>query len=64
MSCNKLQRMIVVHAGSTDGFVPWAQLIDKASCSTGAYHREMNGEKFKQKWMEPQLIPNLVVCVP
>lgn len=55
---NRGQRLIVVHAGSTDGFVPGTQLIYKASSSTGDYHREMNGENFR-KWIEQRLLPNL-----
>lgn len=54
---SKGQRLIVVHAGNEDGFVPGAQLIYKATSSTGDYHHEMNGDNFT-RWMLNQLIPN------
>ena len=52
---SKGQRLIVVHAGCKDGFIPGAQLIYKASCNSGDYHNEMNGANFK-KWVEQQLM--------
>ena len=54
---NKGERLIIVHAGTEDGFIPGAKLVFKAG-STGDYHQEMNFENFK-KWMENQLLPNL-----
>ena len=56
--CNRGQRLIVVNAGSKKGFIPGAQLIYRASSSTGDNHREMNGANFT-KWIEQQLLPNL-----
>ena len=50
---SKGQRLIVVNAGCKDGFIPGTQLIYKALCSTGDYHREM------LKWAKQQLLPNL-----
>ena len=55
---SKAQRLIVVNACSKDGFLPGAQLIYNASCSTGDYHSEMNGANF-MKWAQQQLLPNL-----
>ena len=55
---SKGQRLIMVNAGCKDGFIPGAQLIYKASCNTGDYHREMNGANF-MKWVQQQLLPNL-----
>ena len=55
---NKGQRLIVVNAGSSKGFVGGAQLVYKASSSTGDYHREMNDQNFT-KWVQEKLIPNL-----
>ena len=52
------QRLIVVHGGSKDGFVPGALLINKASSATGDYHSEMNGANFL-RWMKEKLLPNL-----
>lgn len=55
---SKGERMIIVHAGSDDGFVPGAKALFKAGFSTGDYHKEMNFENFKS-WLEKQLVPNL-----
>ena len=57
---NKGERMIIVHAGSKDGFIPGAKVhvVYKAGSSTGDYHKEMNFENFR-KWLENQLLPNL-----
>jgi len=52
------QRLIVVHAGSKNGFVEGAQLVYKASSCTGDYHKEMNAVNFT-KWLTEKLIPNL-----
>ena len=52
------QRLIVVHAGSKNGFVEGAQLVYKASACTGDYHKEMNAVNFT-KWLTEKLIPNL-----
>ena len=52
------QRIIVVHAGGRQGFIPGALLTYKAASRTGDYHSEMDGENFK-KWVEERLIPNL-----
>ena len=35
-------RLIVVHTGSKDGFVPNADLVFKAGCTIGFYHKQMN----------------------
>ena len=56
--CNRGQRIIVVHAGTKDGFVSGAELIYKARSTTGDYHSEMDGKNFT-KWIEEKLIPNL-----
>lgn len=56
--CNRGQRLIVVHAGSREGFVEGAKLVYKAAASTGDYHNEMNGQLFT-KWIQERLIPNL-----
>ena len=55
---NRGQRLIVVHGGSKEGFVPGALLIYKASSASGDYHSEMNGANFL-KWMQEKLLPNL-----
>ncbi|XP_053406296.1 uncharacterized protein LOC128559142 [Mercenaria mercenaria] len=55
---SKGQRLIIVHGGSNEGFVPGALLIYNASSSSGDYHHEMNGENFC-KWMQEKLLPNI-----
>ena len=52
------QRLIVVHGGSKEGFVPGALLIYKAPSATGGYHSEMNGANLL-KWMKEKLLLNL-----
>ena len=48
--CNRVERLIVVHAGSKDGFIPGARLIYKAALSTGDYHNEMNAKTLQNGW--------------
>lgn len=55
---NKGERMILVHAGSKNGFISGAKLVFKAKSTTGDYHNEMNFENFK-KWLQEKLLPNL-----
>ena len=55
---SKGDRIIVVHAGTSKGFINGAQLVYDANSSTGDYHKEMNFEYF-MKWLQTQLIPNL-----
>ncbi|XP_055928589.1 uncharacterized protein LOC129959724 [Argiope bruennichi] len=66
INVNSKNRLIIVHAGSSTGFIPGAQLIYKASTKTGDYHGQMNYENF-EKWVLEKLIPNLrpksVVCM-
>jgi hypothetical protein len=51
-------RLIVVHIGSKDGFLPGAQLVYKANSTTGDYHGQMNCDKFS-RWITQQFIPKL-----
>lgn len=55
---SKGERIIIVHAGSADGFVKGADLIFKSKSKSGDYHDDMNFENFK-RWLENKLIPNL-----
>lgn len=63
---NAKNRLIVVHAGSSTGFLTDAELVYKASTKSGDYHGQMNYENFK-KWVLEKLLPNLqpnsVVCM-
>lgn len=38
----KRGRLILLHAGTVDGWVPEGQLVFHAKSSTGNYHNEMN----------------------
>lgn len=51
-------RLIVVSAGSKEGFLAGCTLIFKAGKATGDYHGQMNSTNF-QKWVEEKLIPSL-----
>ena len=55
---SKGERLIIVHAGSRQGFVRDAELMFKAKSSTGDYHDEMNHTNF-MKWLRERLLPNL-----
>uniref|UniRef100_A0A6P7G776 Uncharacterized protein LOC114338511 n=1 Tax=Diabrotica virgifera virgifera TaxID=50390 RepID=A0A6P7G776_DIAVI len=52
------KRFIIVHAGSSKGFVEGASLLFSSKSLTMDYHGEMNGNIFTQ-WITTQLIPNL-----
>ena len=41
-------RLIVMHTGSEDKFVPDPDMMFKASCTTGNYHRQMNNKNFEK----------------
>lgn len=53
----KGQRLIIVHAGNCDGFVPDAEL-NFISKNTGDYHNEMNGKHFEE-WIDTKVFPNI-----
>src|SRR5258705_586897 len=55
---NSSNRLIVVHAGSSAGFIKGAGLIYKAGTSSGDYHGQMNAVNFV-KLLEEKLLPNL-----
>jgi len=64
-SCNILHtpiskgdRLIIVHAGGEQGFVPNALAIWKAGIKSGDYHANMNTANYV-KWVTSQLVPNL-----
>ncbi|XP_064077592.1 uncharacterized protein LOC135195263 [Macrobrachium nipponense] len=50
-------RLIILHAGSAEGFIPNAELIFTAK-NDGDYHRQMNHEVFEE-WFRCQLLPNI-----
>ena len=52
------ERLIIVHAGGSMGFIPGAALIFKANSKTGDYHSQMNASNF-EKWLKEKLAVNL-----
>ncbi|XP_049273670.1 uncharacterized protein LOC119399462 [Rhipicephalus sanguineus] len=51
-------RLILLHAGSEDGFLNAACLLFRATKRTGDYHAEMDGPRFEM-WFTEQLLPNI-----
>ncbi|XP_060855452.1 uncharacterized protein LOC132933150 [Metopolophium dirhodum] len=61
----KGKRLIVLHIGSEDGFLPGGLLCFESKKNTSDYHDEMNGNTFRE-WMEgilPLLQPNSVIVM-
>ena len=54
----KGERLIILHAGSTQGWIPNCQLVFKSKTHSSDYHDEMNIAHFME-WFEKQLIPNI-----
>ena len=54
----KGQRLIVVHAGGAEGWVPGADLVFRSKTNSADYHDEMNSEHFME-WFTEQLLPNI-----
>ncbi|XP_049513968.1 uncharacterized protein LOC125941081 [Dermacentor silvarum] len=54
-------RLIVLHAGSAEGFVDGAALVFRAKKGAGDYHTEMDAPRFR-KWFVEQLLPNIKPC--
>ena len=50
--------LIVLHAGTVDGWVAGAELVFRAKASSGDYHNEMNIPHFME-WWKTQLLPNI-----
>ena len=53
----KGSRLIIVHAGTKNGFIPNASLVFQAK-NDGDYHHQMNATLF-EKWFREQLLPNI-----
>lgn len=51
-------RLIVLHAGNSDGFIDGAGLVFPSATTTGDYHGEMNRANYLQ-WFEYQLLHQL-----
>ena len=54
----KGKRLIVVHAGGHNGFIPEAKLCFVSKSNSQDYHDEMNGKHFEE-WIETKVLPNL-----
>nr|XP_034194883.1 uncharacterized protein LOC117611096 [Osmia lignaria] len=57
-SASSSHRLIIIHAGGNNGFVPNAGSIFKSRSTTGDYHGQMNTANF-EKWITEKLLPNL-----
>ncbi|XP_060808779.1 uncharacterized protein LOC132903764 [Amyelois transitella] len=55
---SKGSRLVIIHAGGEDGFVPNALLTFKAGTKSGDYHDNMNYENY-ERWLRTKLVPNL-----
>lgn len=54
----KGQRLIILHAGSREGWVPESELVFRSKTRSEDYHDEMNTQHFME-WFEQSLIPQL-----
>ena len=54
----KGERLIIVNAISSEGWIEGAKLVFQAKRKTGDYHGQMNSALF-QKWFAEKLIPNI-----
>ena len=54
----KGQRLIVVHAGSAEGWIDGGALVFRSKTNSGDYHEEMNSEHYME-WFTEQLLPNI-----
>ena len=54
----KGSRLIILHAGSENGWINGADLVFKSKKATGDYHDEMTSEHFEQ-WFHDSLMPNI-----
>ena len=52
------KQLIILHAGSKDGWVPNGSLVYQSINDDGDYHQEMNHAIF-EKWFETQPLPNI-----
>lgn len=61
----KGKRLIVLHIGSNNGFLPGGLLCFESKKNSSDYHDEMNGACF-QEWFEsilPRLEPNSIIVL-
>lgn len=55
---SKGRRLIIIHAGGEQGFIPNAYVRFKSQQKSGDYHDDMNYTNY-EKWLKEKLIPNL-----
>ena len=65
MPTNKGKRIIILHAGSEDGFIPGCLLTAAKDIVNSAadYHQDMNSGLF-ETWVRTQLLPSLARRYP
>lgn len=58
--CNRGKRIIILHAGSENGFIPNCLLLSAKNIkeSSADYHEDMTADLF-EKWVEQQLLHNI-----
>ena len=54
----KGSRLIILHAGSENGWIDGASLVFQSKKATGDYHDEMTSEHFEE-WFHDSLMPNI-----
>ena len=54
----KGQKLIVLHAGSAEGWVTGADLMFRSKTNSADYHNEMDSEHFME-WFTKELLPNI-----
>ena len=54
----KGSRLIILHAGSDNGWINGADLVFQSKKATGDYHDEMTSEHFEE-WFHDSLMPNI-----
>ncbi|CAI6374565.1 unnamed protein product [Macrosiphum euphorbiae] len=61
----KGKRLIVLHIGSSDGFVPGGLLCFESKTNSADYHDEMNGDTFYEWFVKtlPLLKPNAIIVM-
>ena len=54
----KDSRLIILHAGSENGWINGADLVFQSKKAAGDYHDEMTSEHFRE-WFHDSLMPNI-----
>jgi hypothetical protein len=59
MTTSTSHRLMVVHNGSSNGFLEGTGLVFKERSASGNYHGQMNADNF-EKWLNEIIIPKLL----